>query len=182
MLYIMRHGKTDWNAQGKLQGRTDIPLNDEGRKMAEAAYHECLDIHFDMCYTSPLIRARETADIVLNGRNIPIIVDERLVEMSYGGYEGVADIYNMPDSPINVLFDEPERYESTEGSESFEELFSRTASFISEVLMPEISKGRDILIVGHGALNSAIICQIKNLSISQFWSSGLEQCKAMRLI
>lgn len=53
MLYIMRHGKTDWNAMRKLQGRTDIPLNEEGRQMAEHARTEYADIHFDICYCSP---------------------------------------------------------------------------------------------------------------------------------
>lgn len=82
MLYIMRHGRTDWNERHKLQGRTDIPLNANGRQMAEKAREEYADVHFDVCYCSPLIRARETAEIVLRGRDIPIIPDERLVEMS----------------------------------------------------------------------------------------------------
>ena len=50
MLYVMRHGKTDWNKVYKLQGRTDIPLNDEGRQMAERAAAEYADVHFDICY------------------------------------------------------------------------------------------------------------------------------------
>ena len=56
MLYIIRHGKTDWNVWHKLQGRTDIPLNEEGRQMAEAAREEYRDVHFDLCFCSPLIR------------------------------------------------------------------------------------------------------------------------------
>ena len=57
MLYIMRHGKTEWNVRHKLQGRTDIPLNEEGRKMAEKAHEEYKDINIDICYCSPLVRA-----------------------------------------------------------------------------------------------------------------------------
>ena len=183
MLYIMRHGKTEWNQQHKLQGRTDIPLNDEGRKMAEAAHTEYLDVHFDVCYTSPLIRAKETAEIVLRDRNVPIITDDRLVEMSFGCYEGLANSFQIPDCPINVLFKEPASYtESVGGSETFDELFARTGSFISEVVTPTINSGKDILIVGHGAMNSAIICQIRKLEISDFWSNGIEQCKFVRLI
>lgn len=83
MLYIIRHGKTEWNAKRKLQGRTDIPLNDEGRLMAEKARDEYKDIHFDVCYCSPLIRAKETAEILMKGRNIPIITDDRLMEMCF---------------------------------------------------------------------------------------------------
>ena len=91
MLYIMRHGKTDWNIQHKLQGRTDIPLNEEGRQMAKQAREDYLNIPIDICYCSPLIRARETAELVLQGRNIPILCDDRLIEMGFGIYEGTAN-------------------------------------------------------------------------------------------
>ena len=89
MLYIMRHGKTEWNELHKLQGRTDIPLNEEGRQMAKIAGEKYKDINFDVCYCSPLVRAKETAKLVLEGRNIPIIYDDRLKEMSFGIYEGM---------------------------------------------------------------------------------------------
>ncbi|MBO4592414.1 MAG: histidine phosphatase family protein, partial [Eubacterium sp.] len=88
MLYIIRHGKTDWNVMHKLQGKTDVPLNDEGRAMAEQAREEYQDVHFDIAFCSPLSRARETAEILLRGRDIPIITDDRLTEMSFGIYEG----------------------------------------------------------------------------------------------
>ena len=58
-LYIMRHGKTDWNEQHKIQGRTDIPLNDEGRKMAAEAAEEYKVIHFDICFCTRLKLAKE---------------------------------------------------------------------------------------------------------------------------
>lgn len=89
MLYIMRHGKTDWNACHKLQGRTDIPLNDKGRMMAAEAGEKYADIHFDECYSSPLARAKETAEIFLKGRGVPVYTDDRLVEMGFGIYEGI---------------------------------------------------------------------------------------------
>ena len=70
MLYIIRHGKTDWNDRHKLQGRTDVPLNEEGRRMAEEAREAYRDVHFDICFCSPLIRAKETAEILLRGRDV----------------------------------------------------------------------------------------------------------------
>lgn len=180
MLYIMRHGKTEWNAIHKLQGRTDIPLNEEGRKMAEKAHEEYKDINIDICYCSTLIRARETAEIVLRDRNIPILTDDRLVEMSFGEYEGVD--FKIPDCPINVLYQTPEEYtESIGGAETFQELFERTGEFLKEIIEPGLQQGKDILIVGHGAVNASIVCQIKNLPIEQFWSSGLEQCRLLEL-
>ena len=183
MLYIMRHGKTDWNKRHKLQGRTDIPLNDEGRIIAEKAHEEYKDIHFDVCYSSPLSRALETAKIVLKNRDIPIKTDERLVEMSFGKYEGIENSMQIPDCPINVMFTNPEKYvTSVGGAETFEELFNRTGSFLQEVIEPLLKEGKDVLIVGHGMMNLSIISQIRNIPIDKFWSVGIEQCKLIKLL
>ena len=182
MLYIMRHGKTDWNALKKLQGRTDIPLNDEGRDMAEKAREEYRDIHFDVCYCSPLIRAKETAEIVLNGRDIPIIYDDRLMEMCFGTYEGIENSFQIPDCPINVFFKDPANYtEPVDGGESMDELFARTGEFLKDVIEPDLAAGKDVIIVGHGAMNSCIICQVNNTPRSEFWSEGIENCKLKKL-
>lgn len=183
MLYIMRHGKTEWNEQHKLQGRTDISLNEAGRIMAENAREEYRDIHFDMCYCSPLSRAEETAEILLRGRNVPIIVDDRLTEMSFGIYEGIENSFKIPNCPVNVLFNNPEKYTTeVEGGESLKQLYSRTGEFISEIIYPTLKQGKDIIIVGHGAMNSSIICQIKDIPIEKFWSSGIENCKLIKLL
>lgn len=183
MLYIVRHGRTEWNDRHKLQGQTDIPLNDEGRIMAKEASYEYKDIHFDICYSSPLIRAKETAEILLGERSIPIITDERLREMSFGIYEGIEYSFDIPGCPVNVIFQKPEEYtEPFEGAESFEELFKRTREFLEEEIYPKLSEGKDILIVGHGAMNLSIICQIKNIPIKDFWSTGIENCKMLRLL
>lgn len=182
MLYIMRHGKTDWNELYKLQGRTDIPLNAAGRKMAEEARDEYKDINFDICYCSPLSRARETAEIFLKGRNIEIIPDDRLMEMSFGIYEGTEKVYSIPDCPVRPLFMEPENYKAVEGGESLEELYARTGDFLEKVVTPALKQKKDVLIVGHGAMNSSIVCQIKDIPVEKFWDAGIENCKLMKLL
>ena len=183
MLYIIRHGQTDWNVQHRLQGRTDIPLSDEGRRMAEAARLACRDVHFDICFSSPLIRAKETAEILLRDRNVPILTDNRLMEMGFGDYEGLADSFQIPDCPINVLFHAPEKYISPPGgAESLDDLFARTGTFLQECVYPLLQEGKDVLIVGHGAMNSSIISRIRHLPREQFWSAGIENCRLMRLI
>lgn len=182
MLYIMRHGITDWNKIHRLQGRTDIPLNEEGRQMAKGAAIQCKDVHFDICYCSPLSRAKETANLVLAGRNIPIITDNRLVEMCFGKFEGIAQIFDHPDLPIYKLFKEPENFIATDGVESLSELFARTGDFLRTVIQKDLDNNKDILIVGHGAMNHSIICQIKNLPLSRFWETGLKNCALIKLI
>lgn len=184
MLYIMRHGKTDWNELHKLQGRTDIPLNDNGIDMARSAAKEYKDIHFDICYCSPLTRARQTAQLVLANRadKVPVVIDDRLMEMGFGEYEGVQDSFNIPDCNVNELFFNPEGYIPDKGAESLDELFARTGDFLESIVYPLLSKGKDILIVGHGAMNSSIICQVRNRTYKHFWDEGIENCKLKRLL
>lgn len=183
MLYIMRHGRTDWNDLHKLQGRTDVPLNENGRRMAEAAAEEYRDIPLDFCFCSPLQRARETAEIVLRGRGVPIRTDDRLREMSFGEYEGLENSFSIPDCPVNVIFQKPEAYtQSVGGAETFEELFARTGAFLREEIDPLMEQGKNVLIVGHGAMNLSIISQVRKLPIEAFWTPGIENCKMIRLI
>lgn len=182
MLYIMRHGVTDWNIAHKLQGRTNVPLNAAGREMAKKAAAEYREVNFDVCFCSPLCRAKETADILLGDRNVPIIVDERLTEMSFGIYEGVENVYEIPDCPMNVFFKHPEEYTNpVEGGESLDSLFKRTGEFLKEAVEPLLAQGKDVIIVGHGAMNSSIVCQVKEKPLSQFWSDGIVNCKLMLL-
>ena len=179
----MRHGKTDWNERRKLQGRTDIPLNDEGRKMAAEAAEKYKNVHFDICFCSPLIRAAETAEIFLKNRDIPIVKDDRLVEMSFGEYEGLENSFDIPGCPINTLFHTPEKYtDPPGGAESFGELFERTGAFLEEKVYPLLDEGKDVLIIGHGAMNCSIVCQVKNIPLKDFWSVGIDNCKLMKLI
>ena len=89
-LYLVRHGQTPWNKVHRNQGRSDIPLNEYGRELAAVTGKGLEDVPFDLCFTSPLKRAKETAMLILEGRNIPIVEDERLIEISFGDYEGTS--------------------------------------------------------------------------------------------
>ena len=178
----MRHGKTDWNLLHKLQGRTDIPLNDMGIKMASEAAERYKDVHFDVCYCSPLIRARETARLVLEGRDVPVIIDDRLVEMGFGIYEGEQEIFEKPECPVRVLFFNPEKYVATGGAESLEDLLKRTNEFLEDIAYPLVKEGKDVLIMGHGAMNSAIIGNVKHKPLEEFWSEGIENCRLIKLL
>ena len=94
-LYIMRHSETDWNKEHRIQGRTDIHLNLNGMKIAALAGDGMKDIPIDVCFSSPLVRAQETAALVV-ARNrhfveggSRIILDDRLMEMDNGPFEGM---------------------------------------------------------------------------------------------
>ena len=182
MLYIIRHGKTDWNAALKLQGRTDIPLNAEGIRMAEAAHDAVSKIDFDICYSSPLIRAYDTAKILLANTSTPIIKDQRLIELGFGKYEGINNTYSNPEYPISILFNNPEAYIATEDAESLDMLFERTKNFLDEEIFPKLELNKNILIVGHGAMNCALISNIKGYERKDFWKDMTGNCELVRLL
>jgi broad specificity phosphatase PhoE len=84
----VRHGVTDWNRQGRFQGLSDIPLNDEGISQAQAAARRLQDVPFDAIVSSPLIRAAKTAEIIASASGKPVSVDADLIECDFGSFEG----------------------------------------------------------------------------------------------
>ena len=87
-LYFERHGQTDWNVRGKLQGKSDIALNETGRLQAVETREKLKQVAMDAIYCSPLMRARETAEIINVLWELPIQCDDRLMERSFGDMEG----------------------------------------------------------------------------------------------
>jgi broad specificity phosphatase PhoE len=84
----LRHGVTDWNRQGRFQGRTDIPLNDEGISQAQSAARRLQSVPFDRIVSSPLIRAVKTAEIIATISGKPVTIDADLIECDFGSFEG----------------------------------------------------------------------------------------------
>ena len=166
MIYVIRHGKTDWNVRQLMQGDVDVPLNEAGREDAVKAREANPDLPVDICYCSPLVRAKETAEIFLEGRNIPVIPDNRLREMCFGVYEGELA---MGDFRETGFYEHPEDYRTPEGGESFEEVFARTGDFIREVLAPLAKEGKNVLIAGHGVMNCAFISQLEGTGVKDIW-------------
>mgnify|MGYP005782903757 FL=1 len=88
-ILITRHGQTDWNVLGKIQGQTDIELNDNGRQQAKETGELIKNENIDIIITSPLKRAKETAKIINENFNVTIIEDNRLMERNFGKSEGL---------------------------------------------------------------------------------------------
>lgn len=172
-LYIIRHGQTDWNRAHRLQGRTDIPLNEWGRLVAELTREGLKNVAFDAAFTSPLIRAKETAELVLEGRHIPIIEDERIIEVNFGAYEG--ESFQLDNENLQNFFSKPEVYYPVDGSESMESILERTGDFLSELYQNPKYQDSTILISTHGAALCGLLCNIKKWEKADFWKGGLHK-------
>ncbi len=94
-LYILRHGQTDYNLQGRFQGQIDIPLNENGKNQAIEALKIFKDVDIDVIFSSPLSRAKDTVKKISEYKNIDIIIDNRIIERSFGNLEGKYSVDNL---------------------------------------------------------------------------------------
>ncbi|GGA23179.1 histidine phosphatase family protein [Paenibacillus physcomitrellae] len=143
---LIRHGLTDWNALGKIQGRSDIPLNEEGRQQAQllAERFAAEPRKWDFVITSGLSRAQETGEIIAKRLSIPVYdPDSRLLERSFGKAEGLTaeerETLWGADWDIQPL-----------GQESIEEVQQRALAFIED--LAERFPENNVLVVSHGGL------------------------------
>lgn len=186
-IYIMRHGETYWNKEGRIQGSSDIELTDFGVELAELSgegfYKD--GILFDRIYTSPYVRAVKTAKVIakknLNpeGEDPVFITDDRLREMCFGKYEGMKlkEIKNS-DENIRNCFSCPSRYVPDETGESYDEVFRRIDSFLEQELLPLEQKPyiKNILVLCHGTVIRAFLARINHTSLDDFWNIRQPNC------
>ena len=183
-LYVMRHGETDWNKERRLQGQADVPLNQFGRVLARESAKGMASIDFHAAYSSPLIRARETAELIVAERNLPVVIDERLKEMSFGPYEDLCcanDNWEIPDDGFVHFFTAPERYQPPEGGDSFSDVQDRIASLIAEMrrIYPPDS---NILMVGHGVVVGAFLAIADKRPLVDFWKDKVQKNCAVNIL
>lgn len=168
-IYLLRHGETDWNREGKIQGHTDIPLNNCGREQIAqtAAGMAGVCPHIDIILCSPLSRARESARITAERLNYPIdriVEEELLIERSFGEAEGMTAEEREEKYPNYQYSDTGYRFP---GMEPIEELMKRARSVLRK--MADTYRGQEnILAVSHGALLAAVITAVTDGRIAYF--------------
>lgn len=142
-IYIVRHGKTDWNVKGLLQGSADIEINEEGIQQAkELATMINLD-EIDICICSPLKRTRKTAEILIGDKK-EIIYDDMIVERRFGNYEGKPINFDLIETKWNYKLND-----SSNNIESLKDCLARADEFLKRIKKEYPNK--TILIVSHGS-------------------------------
>ena len=158
ILYITRHGQTDNNINGIIQGTIDTELNETGIKQARILQEKLQNINLDLVITSPLKRAIQTAEIIIKDRDIPLIIDNRIIERNAGNYEGKSEIgYDH-----NKLWDYKLNTDLGENIEKVQDIFKRVNIFLEEI--KENYKNKTILIVTHEATLRALNYSIKGFN------------------
>ena len=179
--YIVRHGETAWNAEQRVQGHTDVPLNDIGREQAALTGRRLAATRFAAVYSSDLVRARETAEIITAASNTgpyEIIHDERLREISFGALEGKT--WAEMDDVMQSVRDTQSLDFAPDGGESYRDLLERLGGFAE--MLRERHPNRKVLVVGHGAAFRALVVRLLHLPDAAFWSfAGLRSASISRV-
>lgn len=159
-IYILRHGKTDYNVQGRFQGQIDIELNKTGIEQAYKTKRLLCNINFDLIISSPLKRAIQTANIVTDNKNLKI--DNRIIERSFGTLEGKYGISDFEEK-LDVY-----------NIETFSSLCNRVYSFLND-LEKSYANFNNILIVTHEGIAQIIETYFnKNMNISNWKTFRLQ--------
>ena len=153
MIYFVRHGETDYNVKGIAQGQLDIPLNQAGRNDATVLSGVLEDYEFDAIYCSPLVRAKETAEIINKKHDVEIIFDDRLKEFNAGQRQGTT-LEEWGEEREKDFMVNPEKY----GAESNLEFYTRCAAAYDD-----IPKDKNVLIVAHGGVYKNIYRHINGI-------------------
>lgn len=166
-IYLMRHGQTDWNIVHRMQGRSDIPLNATGLRQAKLAAAGMNKLPIDRIMTSPLRRAKQTAQAVAAGRGVPVLIEEDLIEMGFGDLEGKL----LKDYPeYQCIFSDPDRYVPLGDGESYAQLDERCRILLEEIIPPLEENYHDVVMCSHGAFIKGVVRRLLNRPLSQLWT------------
>ena len=168
-IYYTRHGQSRWNLERKLCGRIDIGLTEKGLEQARELAEKASGLGIDLIISSPLKRARDTAEEVSKKIGAPVITDERLLEMSYGNFEGT-DFYGEAFRKVNnqIAMRFP-------GGESRLDAACRVYGFLDEIRAKY--PDRTILLVAHGGISKLVNAYFEDMTNDEFFDYILPNCE-----
>ena len=168
-VYLVRHGETEWNRQGRLQGTADVPLNERGRAQAAALAARLRGVHFDAAFSSPLGRALETAAAVWAGRPGAVSVLDDLREIGYGRWQGLdATARDADDRALHRRWREAPWDVTFPHGESLHDVERRARRAIAHLAgaWPDAT----VLVSGHGHLNRVLLLAARGEPRDRFWA------------
>nr|WP_249305893.1 histidine phosphatase family protein [Lederbergia citrea] len=161
---MIRHGETDWNALGKIQGKTDIPLNKNGIQQAQECREFLKDSKWDVIITSPLKRAKQTAEIINEGLNVPLIEMDNFSERYFGDAEGMTLEERLSAYPDKKYPNQEDRLA----------LNKRVMAGLNKI--NDKYRNSKVLLVAHGAVINSILATLSNGDIGSGKTTLINAC------
>lgn len=167
---LIRHGETDWNRAGKFQGQIDVPLNDNGRNQASKAAEFLKTTTIDFGFTSPMLRPKETAQIILGNRTLTLVDNADLREIGHGLWEGKyeAEIKAAYPGELERWHAQPETVQMPEG-ENLQDVWTRATAAWSQIVQQVGNTNHTGIVVAHDATNKVLLCSLLGLSPADIW-------------
>jgi len=172
-LLLARHAESAWNAERRFQGRTDVGLSDMGREQAAALARALAGGRVGAIYSSPLVRARETAEIVARERGLTVTLVDELRELSLGAWEGrtVDDVLATEADAYRLWRERPYDCPPPDG-EHIEDVARRVLP-VMELIVSSHADGQEALVVSHGGVISVFLCHLLGLSPNALWQLAI---------
>lgn len=170
-LLLVRHGETEWNRQQQFQGQIDVPLNDNGRLQAQQARDFLASVQIDSAVSSPLLRPKETAEIILQAHpGVTLQLNQQLQEISHGLWEGKYEWEIEAAFPgmLQQWKTAPETVQMPAG-ENLQDVWNRTIPAWNGIVK-STPPNTTCLVVGHDAINKAVMCHLFGLGPEHFWN------------
>ncbi len=168
--YFIRHGTTEWNEQRKMQGRLDSGLTEAGLAATRQLANRLASLPVDVCFTSPLGRARQTAGILFGERGVPVRPLDELAELGFGELEGVSvdDFARRHPAAFHALWNWAPGYDpSPFHGEDFATAARRAEAALRK--MNAAPKGEAIAVVSHGMMLKLIFEVLRGRGLARFW-------------
>jgi 2,3-bisphosphoglycerate-dependent phosphoglycerate mutase len=181
-VYLIRHGETDWNLQGKLQGNSDIPLNEEGKRQALLIREKLKDVDFSAAFSSDFSRARKTAEAILGPKEVPIVETLALRERYMGVWEGrliseLKEWIKKEGVRLDAMTKEEYlSYKWYEEVESYSEIFERVKNLLKVHSASYL--GSSMLLSSHAGVLRAVLY---SLDFREGWRWQVSNCAIVKL-
>lgn len=168
-LYLIRHGETDWNVENRYQGQIDSTLSDRGRVQTERLAEALAQVPLQAVYSSPLSRARETAQVVAAVHGLPVVTLDGLREVGMGEWEGLTEqeITARFGDVLTARRRDPERV-TPGGGESLVALQARGLDTVRQIVARH--PGGTVAVVAHGGLNKTILLALLGAPLGRYWT------------
>lgn len=179
--WLIRHGQTDWNLQNRIQGSTDIELNDTGLEQARQMAAELRGmVQPTVLYSSPQLRARQTAGIIAEALSLPVTLDDRLRERGLGTWEGMTmdEIRLTKAQEYAARQADPVHYRIERGETTLE-VAERMLSFAQQAAKRHPQQ--DVVVVSHGYAISVLVCLLEGHALNDALQHIPENAHPLRL-